>query len=69
VVDRDAGIALGHRRLAIVDLRMRPATDDLAGGRFVITFNGEIYKFVVAAELERCGQAFIGSGDAESCWP
>ena len=33
-------------------------------GRFVITFNGEIYNYLsLRQELERCGQAFIGSGD------
>jgi asparagine synthase (glutamine-hydrolysing) len=65
--DRDAGIALGHRRLAIVDLTdagRQPMTS--RSGRFVITFNGEIYNYLsLRQELERCGQAFIGSGDTE----
>lgn len=42
--DPDAGIALGHRRLAIVDLSQaghEPMFSD--SGRFVVTFNGEIY--------------------------
>lgn len=42
--DSDAGIALGHRRLAIVDLSPsghQPMTS--ADGRLVLVFNGEIY--------------------------
>jgi asparagine synthase (glutamine-hydrolysing) len=43
-VDRDAGVALGHRRLSILDLSaaghqpMRSGSD-----RYVLVFNGEIY--------------------------
>lgn len=43
-LDADAGFALGHRRLSIVDLT--PAGHQpmvSASGRFVIAFNGEIY--------------------------
>jgi asparagine synthase (glutamine-hydrolysing) len=45
--DPDARLCLGHRRLAIIDLDVRAnqpmATSD---GRYVITFNGEIYNYV-----------------------
>jgi asparagine synthase (glutamine-hydrolysing) len=42
--DQEAGIALGHRRLSIIDLSPaghQPMTSST--GRFVIAFNGEIY--------------------------
>jgi asparagine synthase (glutamine-hydrolysing) len=56
-VDEAAGIGLGHRRLAIVDLSPaghQPMTS--ANGRFVLTFNGEIYNHQdLRAELEREG--------------
>jgi asparagine synthase (glutamine-hydrolysing) len=48
-VDADAGLAFGHRRLAIVDLS--PAGDQpmvSACGRYVIAYNGEMFN---AAEL------------------
>src|SRR5262249_6099808 len=53
--DPAVGIALGHRRLAIVDLTatgLQPmASHD---GRIVITYNGELYnRAEMAAELDR----------------
>jgi asparagine synthase (glutamine-hydrolysing) len=66
--DADAGMSLAHRRLAIIDL-----TDDgrqpmvSADGRYVISFNGEIYSYrALRAELEALGVRFRGRSDTEA---
>jgi asparagine synthase (glutamine-hydrolysing) len=62
--DPAAGIALGHRRLAIIDLSptgFQPMTS--ADGRIVITYNGELYnRAEMAAELDR---PWRGTSDTE----
>ncbi len=68
-VDLSACIALGQRRLSIIDLS--PAGHQpmfSACGRFVIVFNGEIYNYQeIRQELERAGAApaWRGGSDTE----
>src|ERR1043165_6522390 len=68
-IDADAGVAVGFRRLAIIDLS--PAGHQpmiSASGRFAATLNGEIYNFEeLRRELREQGRApqFRGHSDTE----
>ena len=63
----DGPVALGHRRLSIIDLSAagaQPMTNE--DGTVWITFNGEIYNFLdLRAELEARGHAFRSHCDTE----
>jgi len=65
--DVSAGLAMGHRRLAILDLSpsgRQPMTS--TDGRYTISYNGEVYNFIqLRADLEAGGVAFRGSCDTE----
>jgi len=65
--DPEAGTALIHRRLSIIDLspaghQPMVSTD----GRFIITYNGEVYSYQpIAAEFVARGHKFRGHSDTE----
>lgn len=64
---QEPGVTLGHRRLSILDLSdngKQPMA--YANGRYIITFNGEIYNFIeIRRELEQEGFEFKSNSDTE----
>ncbi len=66
-VDGSSGLALGHRRLSIIDLtetgHQPMSTRD---GRYTICYNGEVYNYrELRCELEGMGAVFRGASDTE----
>jgi asparagine synthase (glutamine-hydrolysing) len=62
----DAGAALGHRRLSIIDLSTGDQPIYNEDHTKAVVFNGEIYNFrAVRAELEQRGHRFSTASDTE----
>jgi asparagine synthase (glutamine-hydrolysing) len=62
----DGRVAMGHRRLSIIDVSHRADQPMTAGGRYTVIFNGEIYNHrQLREELERDGVTFSTSSDTE----
>lgn len=60
------GVALGHRRLAIIDLAGSPQPMAATDGSAMLVFNGEIYNFrELRRELQADGAQFHTDGDSE----
>ena len=68
--DPDVGLALGHRRLSIVDLSPAGEQPMMSPcGRYVIAFNGEIYNHLTMRDdlaQEGAAPAWRGSSDTET---
>ena len=69
VWDRQLGgwqVALGHRRLSIIDVAGGTQPMENGDGAVVITYNGEVYNFMrLRAALERSGHQFRTRSDTE----
>ncbi len=65
--DPEAGIALGSRRLAVIDLSAEGHQPMVSrSGRFVVAYNSEIYNFgALRTRLESAGAQFRGRSDTE----
>lgn len=67
-LDGQGGIALGHRRLAVLDASPAGAQPMVSAcGRFVIAFNGEIYNHLsLRRELDKLAQSFKWRGHSDT---
>ena len=65
--DLSSGIALGHRRLSVIDLSAaghQPMRSE--SGRYIIVFNGEIYNYIeLRQQLIKSGYEFKSNSDTE----
>lgn len=63
----DGELALGHRRLSIIDLSDAASQPMVSrNGRYVISYNGEIYNMMeLRAHLEARGHRFVSRSDTE----
>jgi asparagine synthase (glutamine-hydrolysing) len=60
-------VCFGHRRLSIIDLSTKASQPMISSdGRYVITYNGEIYNYLYLKDLcEKKGSTFISTSDTE----
>lgn len=67
-IDAANGLALGHRRLSIIDLSEQGHQPMIsASGRYVLTYNGEIYNFrEIRSQLDAAGHTLRGKSDTEA---
>jgi asparagine synthase (glutamine-hydrolysing) len=67
-ISPDRRVSFGHRRLAVIDLTGSGAQPmQSADGRFVVSFNGEIYNYrQLRRELAARGYVFRGQSDTET---
>ncbi|WP_415644454.1 asparagine synthase (glutamine-hydrolyzing) [Stackebrandtia soli] len=65
IIDQD--VAIAHKRLSIIDVESSHQPLWYADGRYVMTYNGEVYNYKeLRAELiERYGATFATDGDSE----
>src|ERR1041384_1035624 len=64
---RDGPVALGHRRLSVIDIAGSPQPMSTPDGELTIIFNGEIYNFrELRAALARRGHKLHTAGDTEA---
>lgn len=64
--DPDAGVMLGHLRLAIIDVNSGAQPMLSPDGRYVLVYNGEIYNYVeLRPALEEKGWHFVTASDTE----
>src|SRR5690606_6302358 len=63
---RDGAVALGHRRLSVLDIAGSPQPMSTAEGDLVCVYNGELYNFAeLRAALAARGHVFRTQGDTE----
>ena len=65
-IDDTAGIGLAHRRLSILDLSDAGRQPMHYEGRFILTYNGELYNYLeIREELKKKGHHFNTETDTE----
>lgn len=64
-IDEKSGIALGHRRLSVLDLSPK-GNQPMKFDNLIIVYNGEVYNFKeIKKELEKYGYSFDSDSDTE----